>query len=413
MTEIDRGRGDPLRILELGPNRALTTMPWGVLSRIVPDPRKAENPHARRHLSAREMRQVDARNDVQRKIKSTKKAENAKAYARYLAEAIKGEREERWATPPFALWLEDGLDIVQARSFFGTDKVAYLPYEAIGVLVDAETQHLAHWLLYDDPVAFGLTAAQVSGRIVGVELYHGIDIVAARQTFHDRNLLGVVPNKNVALAADSMNVATNIATTLLKEVQVINPVSGTLVPLKEMVSAGQRQLKASDPEWMTLSTLRSFVVAAVFGKAGFEKTSGSIADLPAGCDRQAALREIADALTRIFAAFGPAFRARTSTVIASPAVFAALGAVVHRAMSWSDPADSLTIDDVMKLLADVRWERDPKYWEGTAGRLTSSGSFSLAGGVKDNASKITAALSEAQSPRYLAVRHGSVRLVAT
>lgn len=306
VTEVDRGRGDPIRILELSPTRFMTTMPWGQLARIVPDPRRAEIPQALRHLSASERKQAEARNEVQRAIKSTKKAQNAKEYAKYLAAGLLGERGERWTTPPFALWIEKDLDTVQARSPFGIDTIAYLPYDITGVLMDAETQHLAHWILRDDPESFGLTGEQINARLVGVEIYHGIDLLSARQIFHDRNLLGVVPNKNVALSSDSSNVATGITLDLLKSVQVPAPSgSGELVPLGDVVSVRQRQLKTADTEWMTLSTLRSFVITTIFGRAGFEKTSGPISELPEGCNREAATEEIHNVLTRVLATFSP------------------------------------------------------------------------------------------------------------
>ncbi|RNF86942.1 hypothetical protein EEJ42_42705 [Streptomyces botrytidirepellens] len=413
VNEVDRRLGDPLRVLELSPTRFMTTMPWGQLARIVPDPRKAENPQALRYLQGEEKKQAETRNEVQRNIKSTKKAENAKAYARYLAEVLQGERDERWATPPFALWVRRRLRIDRVQSPFGPDAITYLPFDVTGVLMDAETQHLAHFLLREDPALYGLTddAAinAINARLVGVEVYHDIDLVAARQIFHDRNLLGVVPNKNVALASDSSNLATNITLTLLKEVQVAAPSGDGSVPLENVVSVRQRQLKAADTEWMTLSTLRSFVITMIFGKAGFEKTSGPIPDLPEGCTHEAATAEIHAVLTRILDTFGPAFMARNSTVIASPAVFAALGAVAHRVTSWSRSKvedDALTPDELMNLLAQVKWNRDPKYWEGTAGKQTATGAFSLAGGVKDNGSKTMAALGDPASPRFHWVRYG-------
>lgn len=93
-------------------------------------------------------------------------------------------------------------------------------------------------------------------------------------------------------------------------------------------------------------------------------------------------------------------------MIASPAVFAALGSVAHRAMPWSIPDGSLTADDFMRLLSDVKWDRNAKYWEGTAGKETASGGFSLAGGVKDNGSKTAAALGDPASPRFQWIRYG-------
>ncbi|WP_413100943.1 hypothetical protein [Streptomyces sp. Inha503] len=121
------------------------------------------------------------------------------------------------------------LDHVQSP--FGLDAITYLPFDVTGVLMDAETQHLAHFLLREDPALYGLTdEAAINARLVGVEVYHDIDLVAARQIFHDRNLLGVIPNKNVALASDSSNLATNITLTLLKEVEVAGPSENGRIP---------------------------------------------------------------------------------------------------------------------------------------------------------------------------------------
>ncbi|WP_405186501.1 hypothetical protein OG582_20220 [Streptomyces anulatus] len=406
VAEVDRGNGDPFRVLELSPTRLLTTMPWGQLARIVPDPRRAEDPKGFKYLSADEQRQAEMRNEVQRTIKTTKKWENAKGYARYLADVIGGRRDdERWATPPFALWIEKPVETVRLHTVFEADKVAYLPFGTSGVLVDAETQHLAHFLLLDAPEVHGVTADQVNRRLVGVEIYHSLDLVSARQIFHDRNLLGVIPNKNVALTSDSVNVATNITLALLKQVMVPLPGSGEVVPLEQHVSMRQRQLKAVDREWMTLSTLRSFVITAIFGRSGFDKTSGAIPELPEGCTKDAAEVAIADALSLLFTRFGPAFQDRLRTVIAAPAVFAALGAVAHRSMPWGvEPRRSL--DAFGELLSDVNWSRDARYWGGIVGKETARGTFSLAGGVKDSGSRTATALEDAESERYSWIRHG-------
>ncbi|MDH6120084.1 DNA sulfur modification protein DndB [Kitasatospora sp. GAS204B] len=401
--EIDRSNGDPFRALELTPTRLMTTMQWGQLARIVPDPRRAEDSRELKYLSADERRQVEIRNGVQRDIKTGAKWENAKDYARYIAKVILGEREDRWATPPFALWIEKGLKVVRLKSAFETDKVVYLPLGIAGVLVDAETQHLAHYLLIQDPEAHGVTAQQVMARTVGVEIYHNIDLVSARQIFHDRNLLGVIPNKNVALTADSANIATSVTLALLKQVVVTPPGSSEQIPLEKLVSLRQRQLKAVDSEWMTLSTLRSFVITAIFGRSGFEKTSGSIFELPEGCEEEVAGKAISEALTVIFSRFGDAFATRLRTVIAAPAVFAALGAVAHRSMPWSDgPRRSL--DELLELLSDVKWSRDARYWEGIIGKETARGTFSLAGGVKDSGSRTATALEDESSERYGRIR---------
>ena len=403
--EIDPALGDPLRVLPLSPTRLLAGMPWGKLRHIVPDPRFSENTRLLNALPPETRRQAEVRTAVQRTIKSTKKAENAKDYARYLADVIRGQRGEHWATPPFALWTEERLTTVRARSPFGVDHLVYLPYSMTGVLVDAETQHLAHYLLLDDPAAYGVTAQQVNGRTVGVEVYHGIELSSARQIFHDRNLLGVIPNKNVALASDSLNMATRIANGLLKTMTVADPRADETIPLENLVALRQRQLKATDREWMTLSTLRSFVVTTLFGKPGFERTSGAINELPERCSLAQAETSIAEVLERLFETFAPQFADRPRHVIAAPAVFAALGAVAHRSMPWA-AAPHRSLDELMELLENVNWSRDPKYWDGTCGKFTSSGTFSLAGGVKDSGSRTASALENPTSERGRWIRYG-------
>ncbi|MEU7142636.1 hypothetical protein ABZ942_24535 [Nocardia sp. NPDC046473] len=402
---IQVGKGQPIRVMPVRGHLSLATITWAHLSRIVPDPRRAEDPKALPYLSAAEREQAEIRNEIQRMIQGTKKRENAKDYARYIADGLRGARGEAWATPPFALWVPDELEHSSADGPFGTDYIAYLPFDASGVLMDAETQHLAHIHLTESPAHYGITRDQVGSRLVCVEIYHGISLTAARQIFHDRNLLGVIPNKNVALNSDSNDAATSITFGLMDRVIVPSAVTGENVPLKTVVSTNKRQLKISDPEWLTLSTLRSFTITAIFGRSGFEKTSGAVGveDLPVGygkVDVESAVARVAEAL---FQWFADEFQNRAATVIAAPAVLAALGAVAHRCMPWSDePRRSL--NELELMLADVIWARRPVVWDGIAGKTTSTGALSLAGGVKDNGSKTATALEDTASQSFDRVR---------
>jgi hypothetical protein len=398
-------KGQPVRVMPVHAHLSLGTMPWGRLSRIVPDPRRAEDPTALRYASASDREQAEMRNEVQRMINKTKKAENAVDYARYIAAGLRGVHGAGWTTPPFALWVPNLLEHVSAPGPFGEDHIAYLPFDVNGVLVDAETQHLAHVLLAEEPQAYGLTKEQVTGRIVGVEIHHGIDLSQARQIFHDRNLLGVIPNKTVALNSDSRDVATSIAASIMDKVVVQHPRTKLEVPLRTLVSVNKRQLGAKDVEWMTLSTLRSFVVTALFGRAGIELTSSAVSpeDLPTKADEDSAREQIVEIAVAIFRTFDTEFSSRGETVIAVPAVLAALGAVAHQSMSWS-PGRQRSSDELLNLLADVIWDRDPAVWDGVAGKATPSGKLSVAGGVKDNGSKTATALEDESSPSYRKIR---------
>lgn len=134
--------------MRISEHLSLTAIPWLRLSTVVPDPRAAEGPKALRHIAPVDRAQAEMRNEVQRMIAKTKKAENAASYARYIAGGLLGKRGRGWATPPFALWLPEALEHVTQPGPFGDDHVAQLPFGVKGVLVDAETQHSrarSHW----------------------------------------------------------------------------------------------------------------------------------------------------------------------------------------------------------------------------------------------------------------------------
>jgi hypothetical protein len=218
-------------------------------------------------------------------------------------------------------------------------------------------------------------------------------------------LLGVIPNKTVALNSDSRDVATSIAAAVMDEVVVMHPRTRVNVPLRALVSVNKRQLGAKDDEWMTLSTLRSFVITAIFGRPGIERTSSAVSpeDLPGQMEEESARQQIVNIAATIFRQFAVEFSRRAETVIAVPAVLAALGAVAHRSMSWST-GKRRSGDELAALLADVVWDRSPKFWDGVAGKATSTGRLSVAGGVKDNGSKTASALEDEASSAYLKIR---------
>ncbi|CPT20928.1 DGQHR domain [Mycobacteroides abscessus] len=406
-------KGTPLKVMPVGEHLSLATLQFGRLATMVPDPRTAEDPKALQYASIADRQQAELRNAVQRMIKSTKKQENAKAYAAYIAKGLRGVNGNGWATPPFALYFQDQLEHQSQDGPFGPDHVAFLPFGLKGVLVDAETQFLAHLLLLENPEIHGITTKQVNERVVGIELYHGILLEDARQIFHDRNLYGVIPNKTVALNSDSRDIATRIANDMMNTIIAQHPQTKVEVKLRNLVSVNKRQLGAKDPEWFTLSTLRSFIIALLFGRPGFELSSAAVnpEDLPVRDNSNQVTEDEAAAETveiarQIFNTFQRAFSRRTDTVIGSPAVLAAIGAVAHRSTSWSkEPRRTQT--ELSELLSNVVWDREPKVWDGIAGKVTASGSLSLAGGVKDNGSKTASALEDPMSESYRRIRRTS------
>ena len=181
--------------------------------------------------------------------------------------------------------------------------------------------------------------------------------------------------------------------------------------LRTLVSVNKRQLGGRDVEWMTLSTLRSFVVTFLFGRSGFELTSAAINPdrMPQRADtgRRVTEEEAREETLRLgrvlFPKFQHLFSRRRETVIGAPAVLAAIGAVAHRSASWSKEPRR-TIDDFMALLTPVIWEKSPKAWDGVAGKITPTGNLSLAGGVKDNGSKTATALEDSTAESFGQIR---------
>jgi hypothetical protein len=341
------------------------------------------------------------RNEVQRMIKGTRKGRNAEDYAEYIAAGMRGELGNGWSTPPISLWFPQTLVYNSQEGPFGTNHAVVIPPTAKAVAVDGETQLLAHFIIAEKPEAYGLTLERLVERKVIVEIYHGIDLKESRQIFHDRNILGVLPTKNIALNSDSRDVATQIAFAIMEEVIVENPRTYSPSKLRHMVSVNKRQLSWRDNEWITLSGLRSFVTTALFGRSGFEVSSQSVyeRDLPVRPDghqvtEDDAKAEVVAVARELFTRFGTQFTQRKNTVIGAPAVLAGLGAVAHKSMSWSREPQQRSIGDFVALLSEVNWSRDAEIWDGIAGKGTSGGYLSLAGGVKDNGSKTAAALDD-------------------
>jgi len=413
---IDLERGQFMRCTPINNHLFSATIDWGRVFELVPDPRTAENPRALAYASFNDRAQAELRNDVQRMIRGTQKGKNAKSYADYIARSIRGLLGNGWSTPPIAIWFPQKLEQQSVQGPFGMDYAAVIPYGAKGVAVDAETQHLAHLIIAENPEAYGLTLEQINERKVICEIYHGIDLKEARQIFHDRNLLGVLPTKNIALNSDSRDVATQIAFAIMEEVIIQHPRTKLDSRLQTVVGVNKRQLSGKDIEWFTLSGLRSFVATTLFGRAGFETTSQPVYDnvLPTRADghqitEEEARVEVVTLARALFTRFMPQFTRRAHTVIGAPAVLAAIGAVGHRSMTWSrEPRRS--VDEFIGLLSTVNWSRDAKTrdgamtWDGIAGKATASGKLSLVGGVKDNGSKTATALEDPNVEPYHRIR---------
>lgn len=372
--------GLPLRLMPFREYAAVGVMSWGTLLTLVPDPAGEENTGTRSDRGLRE--HAELRSAVHRLLKGAK-GRNVQPYAEYIAAGLRGDLTA-WSSPPICLWSYRALEL--------SDGGATLPLGVPLVPVDGATQVAAMHTIKANPETFGLDEETIRLTPVAFEIYWNIATRDARQIFHDRHTLGVAAARTLALPMDQRDLATTVAQRVLTaEV----PVNGRTESLGRFVNQSKRQLGQNDPEWMTLSALRSLCVTVLLGKRGIEAVSGTVepSDLP-GVDPETAMDETAAIVSGLVREFSAQLAARSA--LTAPAVLAAVGVVAHQTTSWAgDPR--LTAEQLHSLLREVRWEREEKYWEGVAAKRTAGGRLSFAGGVRDSGHRVHEALTDPDS----------------
>ncbi|KNE82653.1 MULTISPECIES: hypothetical protein [Streptomyces] len=388
--------GIPLTVMPFREDAVIGTMSLATLVRLVPSPRQEEDPRALKTASGHDRRHAELRATVQRTLKS-QKGRNIPAYAEYIAAGILGKHGSAWSTPPITLWHAGEIAAMSDELLpdSGLRTLTVAP-DAMVVAVDGETQTTAWHDIYQDPEFFGLTYTELSRRVrVPFELYLGISPADARQIFYDRNVKGIDVAKNLAMSMDQRDLATRLAHIVGEKVEVES--DGRRMPFGKLVNAGKRQLTKADQEVVTLSALRTLIVTTVFGSKGVQYSAASVheGDLPPVTDAEEVETVVVRLLSRLIGGHFPDFARRSA--ITAPAVMAGLGVLLHRATPWCDPGAAMSYETVEHLLADVRWEREPAYWDGICAGVGSTGRLNFSGGVKDSAGRVAGALLDPHS----------------
>lgn len=392
---FDLSRGLPIVVLPVGENEAIATMAVQQLLTLVPDPRKAERPKEVNEDPILAM-YAPLRSEVQRMVAGAK-AKNAISFGRYLVEGLRKERP--FMLPPITLYHQTKLEGVP----IGNGQVALLlPYGDFFVAIDGETQRIAWQLAAQEyPPALGAR--------VKVVIHHGKTITEARQGFYDLNTREVKPNAAVAIAMDTLDVATRITRRVMDHSMVLGQGAG--------VNLMRRQLRRSDPELMTISGLRTGVVTTLLGAPGLQVGSRpvEVGQLPEGTSEDELSEAVVDVWTEILESLSQELHPerRPASVVSAPAILAGLGVLAHHATPRPprrNDVDQWSIEQVIERLEDVDWDRtyevgrDPdgsirlgSRWDGIAGKFTPSGSFSL-GGPKEVGYAVADALENPESP---------------
>jgi hypothetical protein len=372
--EYDPSEGQAIVVVPVNDHEAVATMKVGQLLQLVPDPRKSEDP--KQVESDPTLRAYAAlRREVQRAVQGAK-AKNAIGFGRYIVEGLRGERP--WIVPAITLYHPLPLQAVKMPN--GQPGLV-LPYGDFFVAIDGETQRLAwQYAAQEHPPA-------MSER-VKVVIHHGKHETDARQGFYDLNTREVKPNAAIAIAMDTMDIATKITRRVMEESIVLE--GGNLVNLQ------RRQLRRTDQELVTISGLRTGIVTTILGSTGLQIGSRPIEPTNAaleGVDLDGLADAVVDVWTVILEELEGELKQerRATSVVSAPAILAGLGVLAHHAVPKpprKDGVDSWTVDQVISRLKEVSWDRTvtpdgsttkSSPWDGIAGKFTPAGSFSLGG----------------------------------
>ncbi|MCJ0871519.1 DNA sulfur modification protein DndB [Streptomyces sp. AP-93] len=383
--------GTQVTVMPFREDAVVGTISLPALLQIVPSPRREEDAKSLKAASGKIRQHAEIRAQVQRTLKATAKGKNAGSYAEYIAAGLSGTWGDAWSTPPITFWHADALAAISDELVPGTGlRTITIAPGATVVAVDGETQLTAWHDLYDDPDSYGLTYPQLAPLRIPFEMYVGLSATDARQIFHDRNVLGVDVSKNLSMSMDQRDLATRLTHRLTEVVRV--EVDGRVEPFSKLVDANKRQVSKTATEVVTLSALRALVVAALYGRPGLGRSSDTVqeADLPSGTDAELVERALIPLLAGLITERLPHFTARGA--ITAPAVIAGIGVAAHHTTPWADPMHAMTADELHRLLADIRWEREPVYWDGVAAKTGTTGRLNFSGGVKDSGGRVADAI---------------------
>ncbi len=376
--QIDTTRASAIPCLVVDNHEVLATLSLGHLMQLVPDPRQFEDKRVRPALLANPAyaELADKRETVQRYFTGAKRT-NVPKYAQFIFERVR-DREHR-GTPPICLGTTSKLVVVPGPE--GTAKVG-IPYGRLFLSVDGETQRAA-WEdahhKFAEMVRAGLAEEEALESVrVPVEIHHGLPVERLQALFYERNVLGAKVNANEAIAKDQRDPATQIVRAVMS-MPIMQP-NGQMVPTSSVVQQASRQVGRKAPQWVTLSALRTLVVTTLLGRSGLQYGAKPV-PTPEGVDFDTLRSEVADIVHAILQHFADKFADKEKNLIGSPAVMAGIGVTAQRAVSSLPHMQEqpMTLDELLELLDDIRWEKDAGFWDGVATRKTPKGVTTVAG----------------------------------
>lgn len=376
---IDPTRASAIACLVVDAHEVLATLSLGHLMQVVPDPRQFEDRRVRPALLANPAMAelADKRETVQRYFTGAKRT-NVPKYAEFIFERVRDQAHR--GTPPICLGTPSRLTVVEGPE--GTAKIG-IPYGRLFLAVDGETQRAA-WEeahhKYAALVRAGMADEEALESVrVPVEIHHNLPVERLQALFYERNVLGAKVNANEAISKDQRDPATQI-TRKVMDMPIMQP-NGQMVPTSSIVQQQSRQVAKNSPHWVTLSALRTMVVTTILGRSGLQIGAKPV-EMPDNVDFDELRTEVAEIVHAVLQRYADKFANKEVTLIGAPAILAGLGVAANRVVT-SLPASPdrkpLSLDDLLALLDDIRWEKDAGFWDGVATRKTPKGVTTVAG----------------------------------
>jgi DNA-sulfur modification-associated len=383
---IDASKASAIPCLVVDDHEVLATLSLGHLIQIVPNPIMFEDKRMQPSLFANPALAdlADKRETIQRYFTGAKKT-NLPKYADFIFDRVK--RQAHRGTPPICLGITAPLQVVLGQD--GTARVG-IPYGRLFLAVDGETQR-ASWEAVNNRVLELIQAGMAHEDIldnvrVPVEIHHGLTVEALQALFYERNVLGAKVNANEAIAKDQRDPATQIARAVMA--MPIQQPNGQLVPTTSIVQQQSRQVGKNAPHWITLSALRTLVVTTLLGRSGLQYGARPV-PTPENVDFELVKSEVASVVHAILQQYADKFAVKDKYLIGSPAIMAGIGVTAHRTITALRAEQALdrvglseqplTVDGLMALLGDIRWEKEGGFWDGVATRQTPKGVTTVAG----------------------------------
>jgi len=389
---FDPSAGNHVKGITLSDRAFLAVTNFNQLKGFMRDPEILQ-PNARRvGYNAEELEEEAGIHELIQRALAGNKRGNVPKYRDYIADVVMHRREG--VIPPMHLWSSELLRPVS----FDKDQFLVVPHGSYLLAIDGETQLSAHFQL--NRSAVDAETRQNHGIFpLPAMIHHGISIQAARQYFHDLNVLAVRPSTSLGLAMDTHDPLVR----LIEEVEI------SVEFLRGRVDKQARQLRKNSSKVITMQTLRQMIINIARGMGGIQYGAR-----PAPVDDLdlSDLKVVADDwLSAFFNAFATQIQDREKYLISASPVLAAVGAMGNEIFRAQRSDRAHERNRLLASLQGVDWRKGER-WSGIAGRVNERRGNFVVGGTKEVAYAVYNVLSSPDNDGYRRVRGAAAELVA-